>query len=269
MLKRLTDEARRAVRLAEDNARLLNHGRIGTEHLLLGLIEEGDGLAAQVLGSLGVSLPGARERAEAVTGRGPGPSPARLSWTPRARKALELSLREALRTGHNNIGTEHILLGLLRAGDGTGMQVLASLDVGAAQLRQQLLDQARNGHTASPPGPAAAGGARRRLSELLRHVESMDARLSAVEQRLENSTPAAPAAEIARLRRAKEAAASAEAYEEAAALRDAERELLATPPAGRAAGGPAAESVQRLREEVTRLRALLRRHGIDPQDGAA
>src|SRR5215210_7659636 len=108
MFERFTDRARRVVVLAQEEARMLNHNYIGTEHILLGLIHEGEGVAAKALESLGISLEGVRQQA---------PS-GHIPFTPRAKKVLELSLREALQLGHNYIGTEHILLGLIREGEG-------------------------------------------------------------------------------------------------------------------------------------------------------
>jgi len=127
MFERFTDRARRVVVLAQEEARLLNHNYIGTEHILLGLIHEGEGVAAKALESLGISLEAVRNQVEEIIGQG-GTSPSgHIPFTPRAKKVLELSLREALQLGHNYIGTEHILLGLIREGEGVAAQVLVKL----------------------------------------------------------------------------------------------------------------------------------------------
>src|SRR4028118_1853590 len=128
MFERFTDRARRVVVLAQEEARLLNHNWIGTEHILLGLIHENDGLAAKVLEQLGISLEAVRAKVQAIIGVGGDEVPSgHIPFTPRSKKVLELSLREALQLGHNYIGTEHILLGLIREGEGVGAQVLVNL----------------------------------------------------------------------------------------------------------------------------------------------
>ena len=117
MFERFTDRARRVVVLAQEEARMLNHNYIGTEHILLGLIHEGEGVAAKALESLGISLEAVREQVEEIIGQGQQAPSGHIPFTPRAKKVLELSLREALQLGHNYIGTEHILLGLIREGE--------------------------------------------------------------------------------------------------------------------------------------------------------
>src|SRR5918996_1932747 len=114
MFERFTDRARRVVVLAQEEARMLNHNYIGTEHILLGLLHEGHGVAANALESLGVPLDGVRKEVEEIIGRGETAASGHIPFTPRAKKVLELSLREALELGHNYIATEHILLGLVR-----------------------------------------------------------------------------------------------------------------------------------------------------------
>ncbi|WP_285780655.1 Clp protease N-terminal domain-containing protein, partial [Microtetraspora sp. NBRC 13810] len=118
MFERFTDRARRVVVLAQEEARLLGHDRIGTEHFLLGLVGEGEGVAAQAVLGPGVDLAAVRREVEELTGRGRAAPSGHVPFTPRAKKVLELSLREALQLGHNYIGTEHILLGLIREGEG-------------------------------------------------------------------------------------------------------------------------------------------------------
>jgi Clp amino terminal domain, pathogenicity island component/ClpX C4-type zinc finger len=139
VFERFTDRARRVVVLAQEEARLLNHNYIGTEHLLLGLIHEGDGVAAQVLQSLDIALEAVRARVEAIIGAG-GESPSgHPPFTPRAKKVLELALREALQLGHTFIGTEHLLLGLIREGEGVGAQVLTELGADLRRVRDQVV----------------------------------------------------------------------------------------------------------------------------------
>jgi ATP-dependent Clp protease ATP-binding subunit ClpC len=136
VFERFTDRARRVVVLAQEEARLLNHNYIGTEHILLGLIHEGEGVAAKALESLGISLEAVRQQVEEIIGQGGASPSGHIPFTPRAKKVLELSLREALQLGHNYIGTEHILLGLIREGEGVAAQVLVKLprlgDAGSA-----------------------------------------------------------------------------------------------------------------------------------------
>jgi ATP-dependent Clp protease ATP-binding subunit ClpC len=139
MFERFTDRARRVVVLAQEEARLLNHNYIGTEHLLLGLIHEGEGLAAKALESLGVTLEGVRSQVEDMIGVGTATPQGHIPFTPRAKKVLELSLREALQLGHNYIGTEHILLGLLREGEGVAAQVLMKIGLDMQKIRQTVL----------------------------------------------------------------------------------------------------------------------------------
>ena len=152
MFERFTDRARRVVVLAQEEARLLNHNYIGTEHILLGLIHEGEGVAAKALESLGISLEAVRNQVEEIIGQG-GTSPSgHIPFTPRAKKVLELSLREALQLGHNYIGTEHILLGLIREGEGVAAQVLVKLGADLSRVRQQVI-QLLSGYS----GPGQGG----------------------------------------------------------------------------------------------------------------
>ncbi|MEV0649328.1 ATP-dependent Clp protease ATP-binding subunit [Phytomonospora sp. NPDC050363] len=139
MFERFTDRARRVVVLAQEEARMLNHNYIGTEHILLGLIHEGEGVAAKALESLGISLEGVRQQVEEIIGQGQQAPSGHIPFTPRAKKVLELSLREALQLGHNYIGTEHILLGLIREGEGVAAQVLIKLGADLNRVRQQVL----------------------------------------------------------------------------------------------------------------------------------
>jgi ATP-dependent Clp protease ATP-binding subunit ClpC len=140
VFERFTDRARRVVVLAQEEARMLNHNYIGTEHILLGLVREGEGVAARSLESMGISLDQVRKDVEEAIGQGPSAPAGHIPFTPRAKKVLELSLREALQLGHNYIGTEHILLGLVREGEGVGAQVLQKLGADLNRVRQQVLE---------------------------------------------------------------------------------------------------------------------------------
>ena len=287
MFERFTDRARRVMVLAQEEARLLNHNYIGTEHLLLGLIHEGEGVAAQALESLSVSLPAVRQQVEEIIGRGQQTPSGRIPFTPRAKKVLELSRREALAMGHNYVGTEHILLGLLREGDGVAAQVLVLMGADLNRVRQQVIrilsghqdqdkDEPKGGRAARRAGKAA----RRQhgpLPEILGRVESIDSRLAAIGQRVGAGPDVNDLDQrIAQARRDKEAAATAEDYEGAAELRDRERQLLADKTARQQAWASEhldlaslAEELHRVGEEVGRLRDLLRDQGSGPQDGAA
>ncbi len=150
MFERFTDRARRVVVLAQEEARMLNHNYIGTEHILLGLIHEGEGVAAKSLESLGVSLESVRSQVEEIIGQGQQAPSGHIPFTPRAKKVLELSLREALQLGHNNIGTEHILLGLIREGEGVAAQVLVKLGADLNRVRQQVI-QLLSGYQGKEP----------------------------------------------------------------------------------------------------------------------
>ena len=135
MFERFTDRARRVVVLAQEEARMLNHNYIGTEHILLGLIHEGEGVAAKALESLGIALEGVRQQVEEIIGQGQQAPSGHIPFTPRAKKVLELSLREALRLKHNYIAPEHLLLGILREGEGLGVQILVEKGVDLDRLR--------------------------------------------------------------------------------------------------------------------------------------
>ena len=161
MFERFTDRARRVVVLAQEEARMLNHNYIGTEHILLGLIHEGEGVAAKALESLGISLEAVRSQVEEIIGQGQQAPSGHIPFTPRAKKVLELSLREALQLGHNYIGTEHILLGLIREGEGVAAQVLVKLGADLTRVRQQVIQllSGYQGKEAEATGaPAGAGG---------------------------------------------------------------------------------------------------------------
>ncbi len=178
MFERFTDRARRVVVLAQEEARLLNHNYIGTEHILLGLIHEGEGVAAKALESLGISLEKVRQQVEEIIGAGQSPPSGHIPFTPRAKKVLELSLREALQLGHNYIGTEHILLGLIREGEGVAAQVLVKLGADLGRVRQQVIqllsgysgskESAGAGSTEQPTGSLVLDQFGRNLTQLAR-----------------------------------------------------------------------------------------------------
>jgi hypothetical protein len=281
MLERFTDQARRVVKLAEEEARNLDHNYIGTEHILLGLIRGGDGLAAKALESLGIRLEVARQQVEEIIGRGQQALPDSIPFTPRAKKVLELSLRESQQLGQNYIGTEHILLGLLREGDGVAAQVLVKLGADLNLVRHQVIQLI----AAQPPQPgrlppregAPVTGAQVRLDAIEGRLAAIEGLLAAVEQRVGIRPDTTDLdKEIDRVRGERQGAADAQEYEQAALLRDRERELLASKAARQehwSAEHPAlpdlAERCQQLADEIERLRALLRQHGIDPQDEPA
>jgi ATP-dependent Clp protease ATP-binding subunit ClpC len=252
MFERFTDRARRVVVLAQEEARLLNHNYIGTEHLLLGLVSESPGVAAKALESLGISLEAVRAKVKEIIGQGQSAPTGHIPFTPRAKKVLELSLREALQLGHNYIGTEHILLGLIREGEGVAAQVLATLGAGRDRVRQQVI-QLLGGYAAG----GVEAGARTRLVRM-----TVPTGIREDEEQL------------AQVRREKEAAIDADDFEQAAALRDQERQLLTRLAERERAwtAGVDLEAVvqenQSLHSEVERLRELLRRHGIEPDGGA-
>jgi ATP-dependent Clp protease ATP-binding subunit ClpC len=174
LFERFTDTARRVVVYAKEEARLLDHEHIGTEHILLGLLRDDTETAVQVLTSLGAGLAPARAEVEDMVGRGQQPHDGDVPFTARAKKVLELSLREALQLGHNYIGSEHILLGLLREGEGGGAEVLKRLGVDFEELRRAVLTVLRSRQQSRPaPGLFASGGS------------AIEGRLAAIEGRLE------------------------------------------------------------------------------------
>jgi ATP-dependent Clp protease ATP-binding subunit ClpC len=178
MFERFTDRARRVVVFAQEEARGLNHNWIGTEHLLLAVIREGQGVGARALESMQVSLDAARQQVESIIGRGQEPvGDGHIPFTPRAKKVLELSLREALQLGHDYIGTEHILLGLIREGDGVAAQVLVNLGCDLNGARHQVI-RLLHGHQGRQPALSTIG------EELGDRLASMAARLAVIERML-------------------------------------------------------------------------------------
>ena len=208
MFERFTDQARRVVVLAQEEARDLSHGYIGTEHILLGLLAERDGVAAQALTALGVGLDAARHQVQEIIGEGAPQPSGHIPFTPRTKKVLELSLREALTLGHNYIGTEHILLGLVREGDGVAAQVLVKMGADLNRVRQEVIillhgqpeEEAgaaeKPGESPAPeerPHPATAGhlsqpvrvaGSRIQLESVNVRIGEMIGRLDMVVERL-------------------------------------------------------------------------------------
>jgi ATP-dependent Clp protease ATP-binding subunit ClpA len=160
MFERFTDRARRVVVLAQEEARELNHHYVGTEHILLGLIHEGEGVAAKALESLGISLETVREKVKEIVGRGEKPPSGHIPFTPRTKKILELSLRESIQLGHNYIGTEHILLGMISEGEGVAAQVLVGLGADLDRVRQQVV-QLLHGYRSRTESAGPAEGQRR------------------------------------------------------------------------------------------------------------
>jgi hypothetical protein len=274
MLERFTDQARRAVVLAEEEARTLDHNWIGTEHLLLGLIREGDSVAARALESQGISLQPVRQQVEEMIGRGQQVPSEQIPFTPRSKKVLELSLRESLQLGQDHVGTEHILLGLIREGDGVAAQVLVRLGADLNRVRQQVIELVSDLRPQSgrrPPREVVP------VIWMQVRLDVVEGRLAAVEQRVGIGPDTSDLDEqVNRIRGERHAAATTQEYEQAASLREREKELLASKTARQeqwAAGHPTlpdlAERYQQLVEEIERLRAVLRQHGIDPQDKPA
>ncbi|TMR94669.1 Clp protease N-terminal domain-containing protein [Nonomuraea basaltis] len=176
MFERFTDRARRVVVLAQEEARMMNHSHIGTEHILLGLIHEGEGLAALVLDSCGVELGHVRAFVEREAHNDTKPPSGHIPFTQRAKKVLELSLREALQMRHNYIGTEHILLGLIREGEGLAAQALADAGADLSDVRQRLLDRVGRGSKERPaemffPGTHSLSERLAQIQESLERIE--------------------------------------------------------------------------------------------------
>ena len=269
MFERFTDRSRRVVVLAQEEARTLGHECIGTEHILLGLIRERGGVAAQALESLGVSEDAARQQVEEIVGRGQtGPSRGHLPFTPQGKRVLQLSLREAIALGHGHVGTEHILLGLIREDQDVAARVLNGLSVDPNRIRQQVIRLVSARQIHQQPGSGRAGGRRKRkqLSDLRDQLDSVSWRLSALEQRVGTAPDLAQLdREIAQIRADKESAIDAQDFEHAAVLRSREQRLVDD----KAARLQEWAALPSLSDEVERLRDLLRRHGIDPQDGVA
>jgi len=256
MFERFTDRARGVVVHAREESRLLGHDHIGTEHLLLGLVRESGGMAGQALASVGISLEAVRTRVAEVRGRGNRQS-GHIPFTSQAKRAIELSLREALQLHDDHIGTEHILLGILRGGDQAATEVLVGMGTDLTELRDRVLQLRREGLVReSRPTP----------------VETPVGRVAAVE-RWVGMVPDFTEldADIARLRQQKDSAIAAEDFPQAAAFRASEKQLLDERDRRSrelVAGPTLADEVARLRAEIERLHDLLRDHGIEPASDA-
>jgi ATP-dependent Clp protease ATP-binding subunit ClpC len=250
VFERFTDRARRVIVYAQEEARLLSHDYVGTEHLLLGLVHDGQGVAAKALESLGIRLEAVRVQVEAIIGRGQRAPSGHVPFTPRAKKVLELSLREAKQLGHNYIGTEHLLLGLIREGEGVAAQVLLTLSGDLRRVRQEVL-QLLSGYAGGVQAAARTRLVRMAVPDDLREAEE----------------------QLSQVRREKEAAVEAEELDRAGALRDQERQLAAQVAERERAwtAGVDLDAVvqenHNLHGEVERLRELLRQHGIEPDGG--
>jgi ATP-dependent Clp protease ATP-binding subunit ClpA len=242
MFRRFSPRAREVVISAQQEARALHHGFVGTEHLLLGLLRDRDGVAGRTLHVLGISPEAAREQVLDIIGEGQAEVTGHIPLTPRSKKVLELAVQEAVRLDHLHVGTEHILLGLVHEGDGVGWHVLHRLGLTVPRVRDQVLQLVRQdrqapSHVITPPG-----------------IRDYDTRI-----------------ELAR--QAKDAAVDAKDLDRAAAARESEKELLAgrdrliaqwsagvdLPTLGR--------ELDWLRDEVNRLQGLLLRHGVEPESG--
>jgi len=280
VFERFTDRARRVVVLAQEEARMLNHNYIGTEHVLLGLVHEGEGVAAKALESLGISLEAVRQQVEEIIGQGQQAPSVHIPFTPRAKKVMELALREATDLGHNYIGTEHLLLGLIREGEGVAAQVLVKLGADLPQVRQEVVQLlgGRAGRGVLGERPRLGKRARARLfDDALARIDSLDRRLAAIERWVGMRPDLDDLDEkIAQVRREKESAIDIQDFETAAALRDKEKELLASEVSREkewteAAAGrlSLAGEIGRLNTELERLRAMLRQHGTEPDNGTA
>jgi len=237
MFERFTDRARRVVVLAQEEARLLSHNYIGTEHILLGLLHEGEGVSAQALQALDISLEAVRQKVEEIIGRGQQAPSGHIPFTPRAKKVLELSLREALQLGRDYIGPEHILLGLVREGEGVGAQVLVRLGADLNRVRQQVIQllPSRESEALDEPGyPQRPREARRVRSAVRARVRAFAGGEDVV-------------TEITWLD-------ALEIIGERLAAIEARLGMAAWRPRSRTD----------LESEIARLNALLREHGIDP-----
>ncbi len=195
MFERFTDRARRVVVVAQEEARKLSHSYIGTEHLLIGLVQEGEGVAAKVLKTFGISAAAVRTQVEEIVGEGSQAPSGHIPFTPRAKKVLELAMREGVRLDHKYIGTEHILLGLIREGEGVAAQILVKLGADLGRVRQKVVELVGKGagsEEASTAGPAESTGRRALILRELTVVLDENDRLRSESERL--------AADVARLR---------------------------------------------------------------------
>ena len=275
MFERFTGQARRVVVLAQEEARMLNHNYIGTEHILLGVIHQGEGVAARALESLGISLEAVRQQVEEIIGQGQQAPTGHIPFTPRAKKVLELSLREALQLGHNYIGTEHILLGLIREGEGVAGQVLVRLGADMDRVRQQVI-QLLHGYQGKEPVSAGTGPVGL-AADVLNRIDAIESRLSALELHLGTGPDVRSLdTEIAQARLGKESAIAAEDFEAAASLRDKEKQLLAEKTsryqqwtAAHPDPPSLTDKVGQLSDQIEQLRGLLGQQGPPSEEGTA
>jgi ATP-dependent Clp protease ATP-binding subunit ClpC len=198
MFERFTNQSRRVVVLAQEEARMLDHDYIGTEHLLLGLLHQGTGTAAQALTVMDVTLSAVRDQVVAIIGRGQQQPSGHIPFTRRAKKALELSLRESLQLGDGYIGTGHLLLGLIHQGDNVGLKVLDKLGADLEDLRARVTQELRD-HPEVEHGPPPAVREEQQLVTFLRNdveglLDTIDQRLSAIERHLGIEPQEPPAA---------------------------------------------------------------------------
>jgi ATP-dependent Clp protease ATP-binding subunit ClpA len=273
MFERFTDRARRVVVLGQEEARMLNHDYIGTEHLLLGLAHESRGVAAKALKAQYISLDSVRQQVEEITGRGQQVPSGHIPFTASARQAMELALQESSARGPGFVDTEHLLIGVLQDDAGVATQVLTRLGADPADVRHQVMLLAP-GSGMGADAERARWGRRERaqlVDDALSRLGLMDQRLAAVERWVGVAPPVADLElEIAHLRRQKEAAIAAEDFESAATLRDKEKDLVdlrasreqewLTTTDDRLS---LAAELSRVKAEVDRLRDILRHHGID------
>jgi ATP-dependent Clp protease ATP-binding subunit ClpA len=290
MFERFTDQARRVVVVAQEESRKLGHDYIGTEHILLGILGAGQSVAVQALASLGVSLEAARQQVEEIVGRDSHQVSGHIPFTPRAKKVLELSLREALLLGHNCIGTEHILLGLIREGEGVAAQVLTRLGADLNRTRQQVIQLLHGPQAAEtvaeynrpfrrPGGPGGLDAIRDRLDTIAGQLAAIVSKLGIGGEAPAQRPGQRPEAlrqldeRIAQIGQEKQAAIDAQDFERAVTLRDEEQELLRQrddensrwmAAAGERPAGADGAELDRLRGVIDNLQAQLRRHGIEP-----
>lgn len=274
-LEKFTLQAQRVVISAQEEARTLNHNYVGTEHLLLSLVRESEGAAAKMLESLGISLETVRQQVEEIIGYGRHPPSGRISFTPEANKTLKLALRETKHLDDGLIDTEHLLLGLIREGNGVAAQVLLLLGADLDHARQQLI-QLRLGQLRRV-ATRTAKRTRARTTDDTPAPGTVENRLGAIE-RWVGMRPGLEdlGREITYVRGEKESAIHSQDFESAAALRDREKELLATKTsreqewAATAADRlPLAEEVARINSDLERLRTILHEHGIELKDNTA
>ena len=235
MFERFTNQSRRVVVLAQEEARMLDHNYLGTEHLLLGLLHEGRGSAARTLEAMDVTLQAVRDQVIEIIGRGQAQPSGHIPFTPRAKKSLELSLREALQLSDGYIGTGHLLLGLIHQGDSVAVKILGNLGADLKDLRTRVTEELRGDPEEGQDVPPAERE-RQQLKVYLRGevkglLDTIDDRLSAIERRLGITRPVSAAlrsleARIAQVRRDKEAAIDVQDFGQAAVLRDTEKQLI-------------------------------------------